>query len=243
MFPQVLDHAIVRFREGLATGVVETRLTTTIMIAQIDNLLAQPVDQSPFTSPVREFPAAVPATARAKLRSDFAAVASDQLYPAYRRLRAFLHDEYLPAAREQVGLSAMKGGAGLYRRLIERETTLKLDPAAVHALGLSEVARIQHDMDGVRQELQYPGTLAEFFVAIRTDPRFHPHTADELAASFIRVGKAVDAQIPRYFSHVPKAQLLIRPYPCLSRKVRGRGQLSAGLARCHAARRVQLQHL
>ena len=64
-FPQVLDNATRQFRLGMDTGVVETKLTTRNMIAQVDALLAQPVEQSPFWSPVVEFPAAVPEDRRA----------------------------------------------------------------------------------------------------------------------------------------------------------------------------------
>ncbi len=229
-FPAVLDNAIVRFRQGMASGVVESRLTVGNMIIQIDALLAQPVEQSPFYSPVTAFPATMPAAPRPQLRGAYGAVVRDQLYPAYRRLRNFLHDEYLPAAREAVGLSAMKGGLGLYRKLIERQTTLRLDPANVHRLGLTEVARIQHEMDSVRRELGSAGTLREFFDAIRTDPRFHPRTSEQLAQGFAAVGRAVDAQIPKYFARVPKAKLLIEPFPAYREKYEAGGGYHQGSA-------------
>ena len=40
-FATVLDNAVLRFRQGLDSGVVDTRLTVRNMIAQIDTLLAQ----------------------------------------------------------------------------------------------------------------------------------------------------------------------------------------------------------
>ena len=227
-FAQVLDNAVAQFRKGKATGVVETRLTVRIMIAQIDSLLAQPIEQSPFYSPVRKFPETVPAASRQQLRSAYAAVIRGRLYPAYRRLRAFLAQDYLPAAREAVGLSAMKGGAGLYRRLIERETTLILDPEQVHQLGLGEVARIQREMEGVRQELGYSGTLRGFFDTIRKDPRFHPKTKQELVQGYAAVARAVDAQIPRFFSKVPRTPLAIEPYPEYREKYEAGGSYNQG---------------
>lgn len=212
-FGQVLDNAIARFREGMASGVVESKLTVTNMIAQLDALTAQPVEQSPFYSPASRFPASVPEARRAELRAAYAATIRDTIYPAYGRLRRFLADEYLPAARDKVGIAAMQGGAGLYRRLIERETTLSLDPEDVHQLGLSEVARIQSEMEGVRREMGFQGTLREFFDYIRTDPKFHPKTAQQLADAFSAVARQVDTQIPQYFLKVPKTPLVIQPYP------------------------------
>ena len=227
-FPAVIDNAISRFRQGMASGVVDTKLTVANMIGQIDSLLAQKPAESPFYSPVLSFASAIPERSRAPLRAAYAAAIDRELYPAYRRLRVFLHDEYLPAARDQVGLSAMKGGAGLYRRLVARHTTLALDPAEIHQLGLSEVARIQRDMDGVRLELGHAGDLRSFFNNIRTDPRFHPKTSAELADGFAAVGRAVDAQVPQYFAHVPKTKLLIQPYPAYREKYEAGGSYNQG---------------
>jgi len=229
-FAQVLDNAVLRFRQGMASGVVESKLTVRNMIGQIDALLAQPIEKSPFYSPVTAFPQTIPEAARPALRNAYAASLRDQIYPAYRRLRAFLADEYLPAARDQTGLSAMKGGAGLYLRLIERQTTLPLDPEQVHTLGLSEVARIQREMEGVQQEMHFDGSLPQFFDYIRTAPAFHPKTADELAQGYAAVGRAVDAQVPRFFTRVPKTRLLIEAYPAYREKYEAGGSYNQGSA-------------
>lgn len=227
-FGQVLDNAIARFREGMARGVVEPKLTVTNMIGQLDALTAQSVEQSPFYSPVRTFPDAVPEARRAELRAAYAATIRQTIYPAYARLRRFLAEEYLPAARAQPGILAMKGGAGLYRRLIERETTLKLDPEVVHALGMSEVARIQREMDGVQREMGFTGSLRAFFDHMRTDPRFHPRTAQELKDGFAAIAIRVDAQVPRFFLKVPKTPLLIQAYPEYRAKYEAGGSYNQG---------------
>ncbi|MFO1254138.1 MAG: DUF885 domain-containing protein [Sphingomonadaceae bacterium] len=227
-FPQVLDNAIARFREGLDSGVVESRMTVANMVAQIDALLAQPIDQSPFTSAVRDFPAGVVEANRAELARLYTATTADQVYPAYRRLRAFLNDDYLPAAREQVGISAMKGGAAFYREAIAEHTTLRLDPEEIHKLGLSEVARIQGEMDKVRAALGFSGPLKAFFEDIRTNPRYHPKTREELAEGFARVARAVDAQVPSFFNRVPKTRLLIQPYPAYREKYEAGGSYNQG---------------
>ena len=227
-FPQVLDNAVARFKQGLDSGVVETKLTTTNMIGQIDALLAQPADQSPFTSAVRSFPAGVPEARRAELTQLYTAALTQQVYPAYRRLRNFLSAEYLPGARAAAGISAMKGGAALYRLQIAQHTTLVLEPDAVHKLGLSEVARIQREMQAVQARLGYGGELSAFFETIRTAPRFHPKSRAELADGFARVAKAVEAQVPQYFSRVPKSKLVIQPYPAYREKYEAGGSYNQG---------------
>ncbi|MDE2406186.1 MAG: DUF885 domain-containing protein, partial [Sphingomonadales bacterium] len=229
-FAGVLDNTILRFRDGLATGVVESKLTVRNMIVQIDGLLAQGTTGSPFYGPVKAFPAAVPAHLRPALQREYADVIDTRVNPAYRRLRDFLRDEYLPGARDGVGLAAMKGGATLYPLLVAQETTLPLDPAQVHRLGLSEVARIQAEMDVVKAELGYAGPLRGFFDRIRADPRYHPKSADELAEGYARIGQAVDAQIPRLFSRVPRTPLEIRPFPAYRQRFEAGGSYDAGTA-------------
>jgi uncharacterized protein (DUF885 family) len=227
-FAQVLDNAVMQFRRGMRTGVVETQLTVRNMIGQIDALLAQPVEQSPFYSPVLNFPQTMDAGTQDSLRLAYQDTIRMRVLPAYSRLRTFLVDEYLPVARASVGLSEMKGGAGLYRKLIERETTLKMEPETVHQLGLSEVARIKREMESVQAELGYTGTLQNFFNTIRTAPAFHPKSKEELSDGFRSIGREIDAQIPRYFSRTPKTPLLIEPYPAYREKYEAGGSYNQG---------------
>jgi uncharacterized protein (DUF885 family) len=229
-YAKVLDQAVARFREGLSSGVVESQLTVRNMIGQIDALLALKLEDSPFYSPIRHFPAAIPSPAQASLREAYARTIRDEINPSYRRLRDFLQNEYLPAARSEPGLSAMRGGPGLYRRLIEKHTTLRLNPEEVHRLGLREVTRIKREMDGVRREMGFAGNLRQFFDHIRTDPRYHPKSKEELAQGFAKIAKAVDAQIPRFFLRTPRTRLTIQPFPEYREKYEAGGSYNQGSA-------------
>ncbi len=227
--PVMIDNAIDRFREGIASGVVEPQLTVTNMIAQIDAIIARPPRQSLFMVPVRHIPRKTLPAARHRLEHAFAAASTEAVYPAYARLRAFLADEYLPAARVSVGLSALPGGASLYRLLVRQETTLDLDPDVVHRTGLAEVERIQHAMRQVEAELGYDLPLHAFFDVIRTDPRFHPTSAAQLGRGFRTVGEQVAQLAPHYFLHVPRTPLSIEPYPAYRARFEAGGSYSEGL--------------
>lgn len=226
----VFSQAIARFREGMASGVTAPRLTVDNMIVQIDGLLAQPVDQSPFMGPVRQFPDSIPASERSRISDELTSATQREVYPAYRALRRFLAEEYRPVAREQVGLSAIAGGDQLYRLLARYHTTLDLDPSAVHQLGLNEVAQIKARMVAVKQELGFDGPLGAFFDHIRTDPRYHPRTEEELAEGFRAVGRRVDALAPQYFLNLPRTPLNIQPYPAYRAKFEAGGSYAQGTA-------------
>lgn len=228
LLPAVFDNAILRWRQGMADGVVDTKLTTRDMIDQIDGILADPVEKSPFTGPIRKFPTNFDATTKERLTREYTAATRDQVYPAYRKLRAFLHDEYLPAARDGVGLDSLKGGPAVYRYQIEANTTLDLEPEAVHQLGLSEVARIHGEMDKVRVELGFKGDLRQFFDYVRTAPAFHPQSKEQLARAYVDVAHKIDTLVPQYFSTIPKTPLRITTYPPFTEKFEAGGSYENG---------------
>ncbi len=222
------DRAIARFREGMKSGVVETKLTVRNVIEQLDTQLAQPVDQSPFYGPIGMFPDDFSAADKARLTSEYRDVIANGIYPAHKRLRDFLANEYLPEARSEVGLSQMKGGAKLYAQMIESTTTLPLTADYLHDLGLSEVARIRTAMEKVKAEVGFEGSLNEFFEALRADPKLQPRSREWLTQDYYRIGKLVDAQIPRFFSLVPKTPLEIRPYEEFREKFQAGGSYQQG---------------
>ena len=158
----------------------------------MDAQLAQSVDESPYYGPIKQIPASFSDADKARLAADYRATIDQGIYPAYRRLRNFLKNDYLPKARETVGLSSMKGGAMLYKLAIENTTTLPLDAETIHQTGLSEVTRIKGEMEKVRQEVGFTGTLPEFFDYLRNDPKFKKESRDALTQGYYEIGKQVD---------------------------------------------------
>ena len=122
----------------------------------------------------------------------------------------------------------MKGGDAYYRYLVQSNTTLPMAPEEVHQLGLSEVARITKEFEKVRQEVGFKGTLQQFFDFMRTSPKFQPKSREQLQNDFYRIKKAVEAKVPQYFSLVPKAPLVIRPYPTFREKFEAGGSYEQG---------------
>ena len=207
----MMDRAIVRFREGMKSGVLETKLTIGNVISQLDTQLAIDIEESPFWMPVTNFPVDFSQADKTRLTADYRqSIAS--IYAVHERLRDFLRDEYYAEARDSVGLSQMKGGEALYRNLIEGTTTLPLSPDYLHNLGLAEVARIKADMEAIKTEVGFEGTLNQFFDYVRTDPKFKPASREALTQTYYDIGQQVDAKIGDYFALTPKTPLEIKPY-------------------------------
>ena len=196
----LLDRAIGRFKEGEAAGVFETKMTIKNVIEQFDTQLKQPVEESPFYQPVKKFPESFSQADKTRLEAAYRAAITNDIYPAMKRLRDYLSTSYLPKARDGYGLMYMKGGKELYAYMVQSTTTLPLTPEEVHQTGLSEVARITGEMEKVKQEVGFQGSLPQFFEFLRTDPKFKKPTREALTQGYYDIGKAVDAKLGQYFS-------------------------------------------
>jgi uncharacterized protein (DUF885 family) len=229
-YARLLDRSIVRFREGLAKGVVHPKLIVANMIEQFGIPLAEKEDVSPFLAPIHDFPASFTAADKARLRQAYLRQYRREILPAYRRMHDFLKKEYLPKARDGVGLTYMKGGKALYDFLIERETTLPLSADDVHMIGLQEVDRIKSEMETIKAKVGFNGTLRAFFDFIRTDARFKPVSKDALRDGYFAIGRKVDQRIAEQFSTIPKTPLAIRPVPEYREKTDAGGSYQQGSA-------------
>ena len=227
-FVTYIDTAILRFRDGMKTGVVQPKLVVQNVIDQLDNLLRPGVEGAVMMKPVQNFPETIPAADRARLQAAYAKAIGDAVNPALARLRDFLKTEYLPVARDSVGLGQMPGGPALYKYLIASTTTTDMTAEQIHDLGLSEVARITRGMAAVKTQVGFKGTLAEFFEDLRTNPKFQPASKQALTDAFFAVGKRVDTAVPALFSTIPVSRLEIRPVPAFKEKTDAAGSYQGG---------------
>jgi uncharacterized protein (DUF885 family) len=209
-FTKWVDSAIAAMREGVAQGVVHPRIVMAKVVPQLDALIADDPADSIFYGPVALMPPDWPVVERARLESAIARLIVDDLNPAYRQLRDFIRDEYLPGCRDTVGWSALPDGAAWYASEVRRQTTTSLTPDEIRAIGLSEVARIRAEMEGVMRDVGFRGSLAEFFRYVQEEPAFYFQQSADLLAMFRRVKGQIDAELPRLFSVMPKADYEVR---------------------------------
>jgi uncharacterized protein (DUF885 family) len=211
-FAQIVDRAIERFRRGQRIGVLESQLTMRNVIEQLDSQLALPLEKSPYWQPALNFPAEFSDGEKERLKAQLRESLDRDVLPALKRLRDYLRDSYLPQARAGDGLSTMKGGDKVYRELVRSATTLDISPEEIHALGLTEVNRILAQMEQVKSEVGFSGTLQEFFDHLRTDPKFKISSREAMTQAYYDIGKRVEVLLPKWFSVRPKSRLEIRPF-------------------------------
>lgn len=126
------------------------------------------------------------------------------LYPALDRLLAVLDDGYFKAAPETAGLYQYPGGEAYYKYLIGRETSLNLTPDQIHERGLQSLAEIQQEMHGIRQQLGFTGTAAEFHLQLRVQERLYARSPEELERRYLDYIKRIEPHLPDYFLQLPQ---------------------------------------
>ncbi|MEX0341506.1 MAG: DUF885 family protein [Erythrobacter sp.] len=198
-YAQMVGDVIARFDMGIAQGITLPRLTVELMIEQLDTQLATPAEENTYFAPLRALPVGFTETQKAEATAALTGAIEDTLYPAMRRLRAYLADTYLPAARTSIGATETPGGDAYYAYRIAEMTTLPLTAEEVHRLGLSEVARINVAR---QQAIEERGE--------RRPPVYK--TKEALTEAWYEVGEKVDAVIAPLFLRQPETPLEIKPY-------------------------------
>ncbi len=216
--PTLFEQAIVNMRAGIAAGVVQPRVLMEKVLPQLDALIVDEPEQSIYWEPMKKMPAGFSDADRARLTLAFRNLVGTQLIPAYRKLRAFIADEYLPKCRDTFGLGALPNGKAWYEHKVRANTTRTLTPAAVHQIGLDEVARIQQEFRKVARELGYrklgakAGDLKEFFAWMKARDDMYFGSREQLLAAYQGFDANVAPLLPNYFNLRPKAGYEVRLY-------------------------------
>lgn len=155
----------------------------------------------------------VPAATKAKLLADASAALTGPFKHGYDMLIAAI-DEIEPQSRGNFGAWNLPDGAAYYADRLKSSTTTSLTADQIHDLGLAQVAAIRGEMEAIKREVGFTGTLEQFFDHIRTDPQFKYPNTEAGRETYLADARAVIASAmtaaPRYFRVLPKAALEVR---------------------------------
>lgn len=202
----VIDNETANLREGLRQGYTAPRVNVQRVIQQMDELIAMPAAQSPFASPMQRDSA--PA-----FRQEFEGVMTSEIYPAMRRYRDFLVNEYLPRSREAVGIVGNPNGQDCYRAAVRSFTTLDVPAQEIHEIGLREMDKIQAEMRTIAQRSFNTSDVPALLESFRTDPKYMFRSREEIVAYAQAAIERGRAAMPRWFGRLPVSDVVIEPYP------------------------------
>ncbi|EJL27615.1 hypothetical protein PMI01_03740 [Caulobacter sp. AP07] len=204
---------IANARRGVADGFVQAAPTAQAVLDRARRTAATPVGDEPLLAPLRDLPVAIPAERRAALLAEGTKVLADKVAPARASFVTFLETEYLPHAARSLAASDLPDGRRYYAFLVRRHTTTTMTPDQIHALGLSEVARIRGRMEVVMKQAGFQGDLPAFIAFLRKDPRFYATSRQQLLEKASEIAKRADDQLPAHFGTLPRLTYGVRPVP------------------------------
>jgi uncharacterized protein (DUF885 family) len=221
-----LDEVSAALERQARLGVVlPPSLLERSLIVIHDTVSAQPQDNALVTSFIERMNkvAALDAAAKRELTDAAVAAVRGSVYPAYARMSAALIALRPAAAAQGAGVGRLPDGAAYYAAALKQSTTTDYTPAQVHALGLTEVARITQQMDGLlaAQGLA-TGSVAERMATLAKDPRFLLPNDDagrrQALERYQQILDAVATRLPEYFRTLPGKRLLVQRVPTSQEK-------------------------
>jgi uncharacterized protein (DUF885 family) len=210
--PRYFHEQMDEMRAGLKRGFTPPRVTLEGRDASITAVTDATPQASLFYTPFKDMPG-ISAAEQQSLREQAITIIRDTVQPAYRDLLTFFRSEYFPGTRTTLAAYALPDGRAYYQARIRLFTTLDQDPAAIHAFGESEVARLHEQMLGAMKETGFAGDFPAFLAFLRKDPQFQAKTPEELLMRAAWIAKRFDGKVSRYFGQLPRARFTIRPVP------------------------------
>jgi uncharacterized protein (DUF885 family) len=212
-----LENEIENLKEGLRLGYSSPAVIVRNVISQLDDILSGPATRSPFYSPAER-------DSSPAFRADLARVIEQELNPEIRRYRDFLTEIYLPKARERLGVSVNPDGETCYRATIRSFATVGVPPDSVFAMGIEQMSRIQAEMRTVAARSFGAESLVTLLPKLRTDPRYTFRTSQEIIDSSQAVIVRAKGAMGKWFGRLPKADVVIQPYPEFRQRAGAPGQ-------------------
>ncbi len=211
LFAVWVDSAMVYMKKGIDKGMVLPKALTVKMIPQFESMVTPNVEDNLFYSALKAFPKEITADQQELLKKEYAATIKEKLEPQFKKITAFLKNEYLPASRTTSGIGSLPNGKELYKVYAKQWTTTTKTPEEIHELGLKEVARIKAEMEKVKDQVGFKGTINEFFEHVRTKPELMSFkTPEEVIANFEKIHQTIKPNVDKLFSLQPKCPFQIK---------------------------------
>lgn len=228
MFNQVIDQ--LRIREKL--GVYPPKWAYDQMIQASHNVISgTPFTESATDSTIyADFTQKITALGlsnaeQASYMSKLNTALTQSVQPAYEKLIAELMKQRL-LSPEGDGVWRLPEGDKWYQNRLEWFTTTTLNAEEVHQIGIKNVERIHTDMRGIMQQVNFTGTLPEFFEFMRTDPQFYYPDSEQGREDYMADAKAyidtMEAKIPEYFGLTPEARMVVKRVEAFREKSAGK---------------------
>jgi uncharacterized protein (DUF885 family) len=202
--PDYIAADIANLKQGIANGYVVPRSVAVRVLAQVEGLIAETPEASPFYAPART-------VEDAAFKTAFAALVRDRITPAVRAYRDFLRETYIPAARESLSVLDLPNGRACYNAMLRSYTTLDRSGEDVAALGERTVAANVADIRAIGKKLYGIDDFSKIVAQVKADPAERFASKDEVAAYNRDVVARARTAVSAVIDKVPQQPLEVRP--------------------------------
>lgn len=221
-FPDYAQQHIDLMRKGLSLGIAQPKAILDGYEVTYNTHLVDNYEESSFYAPFQKLPLSFSEGDKARLLREGKEAVEQGALAGYQLIKAFFDQEYIPNAPDEIGASHWPNGDEYYQVRANHFSTLDMSVKEIHELGLSEVSRIQAEMDEVKNKAGFKGTRREFIQFLRTDPQFYPKTPRELLSFAAYLAKKADGKLPALFTKLPRQPYTVEPVaPHLAPKYTG----------------------
>jgi len=210
-----LDTFGENLRRSLGEGRVAVHAPVEKTIDGLRDTLARTDDELALLAPAAVDHPEWPTTDLARFRDELAAAVHDVVRPALARYLDVLETAVLPASRgdQHPGIVHVPDGEAAYRLLIRIHTSLEIEPAAIHQIGLEEVARIDDETRALGASVLGTSDLASIHDRLRSGASLHFATREEVLRTAVRSLDRARAAIGDWFGILPRAECVVTPMP------------------------------
>jgi uncharacterized protein (DUF885 family) len=206
-----IDSAMVYMKKGMSKEMVLPKSLTTKLIPQFEDMVTPTAEENLFYSSIKNIPADFSENTKTEIKKAYAETINQKLIPQFKKMTNFLKNEYLPESRETSGIGSLPQGNELYKVYVKQWTTTNLSPEEIHNLGLKEVARLKTEMEKVKTQVGFTGTIKEFFDYVRNKAELKPFkNPEEVIANFEKIHQTIKPNVDKLFSLQPKTPFEIR---------------------------------
>lgn len=205
-FPKQIDDIIANMQKGLAEGLLPAQVNIEKAVPQIKAQIVAKAELCELYQPVKNFPADFSKEVKDNLTQQVSDAILNSIVPSFKKLLDFVQNQYLPKCRKEVGIWALPDGKERYEFYARIHTTTNLTPQEIFDIGKKQLAIIQQDMNKIKEQVGFKGTLQQFMQHLRTDPKFYYSSKDSLMNGFRQILVKMDAKLPELFGRLPKAK-------------------------------------
>jgi uncharacterized protein (DUF885 family) len=210
-FGPYMDSVIVYFQKGVTSHWVLPKVLVAKMIPQMRSMQTNNVQTSIFYKPILNFPKDFSAADKERLQKAYSEKITTVVEPAYKKVGDYLEKEYLSLARNTSGVWDLPDGKAFYDFCVHQGTSTNMTADEIYNLGLSEVARIKGEMEGIKTTTGFKGDLKAFFNYLDTDKKFTPFTTNaQILQAYHDVYTRMQPQLKKLFINTPKTPFEIR---------------------------------